>query len=334
MRMHPSIAPTTVGGMRGFILENEKLRIVVTPEFGARILSLIYKPTETEFVWHDPRVPVMKPTHDPRFENISGLFDCFPTCEPCTVRGMKLPMFGEVASEAWRLLGRSRNSRSVTVRMQRKCDIYPMTIEKTLTVTRNQSTLRLDYALVNLSDDALEYHYSGHNTLNINPNYRIILPSEVTKVKVGMAITDRLGAFGDEISWPRTADNRGNTVDLSKLGQPCDGTGENLYTPKLTNSWCAAFNEPRKEAIGFSFDADKLPYLLVWINYGGYQGYYHIALEPSTGRPDNLEIAIRDWKNYATIQPKAKVSWTERIFLSHNVKHVETVTSDSGIIQS
>jgi len=37
--------------MKGFILENEKIRLVLMPEFGARILSLIYKPTETEFVW-------------------------------------------------------------------------------------------------------------------------------------------------------------------------------------------------------------------------------------------------------------------------------------------
>jgi hypothetical protein len=148
-----------------------------------------------------------------------------------------------------------------------------------------------------------------------------------------MTITDRLGNLGDEIPWPITVDKDGNAVDLSKVGQPCDGTGENLYSPKLKESWCAAFNESRKEAIGFSFQSEILPYLLVWIYYGGYGGYYHIALEPSTGRPDNLEVAVNEWKNYATIQPRAKISWTERIFLNHNVRHVEKVTPDKGITQ-
>ena len=150
-----------------------------------------------------------------------------------------------------------------------------------------------------------------------------------------LRLIDQIGSsnLGDEIPWPQTTDRNGNTLDISKLGQPCDGTGENLYTSKLKESWCAAFNESRKEAIGFWFEAEKLPYILVWINCGGYGGYYHIALEPSTGRPDNLEVAVREWKNFATIQPRAKISWTEKLFLSHDVKHIEKVTPDKGIMQ-
>jgi len=261
--MYPSILPTTVGDMKGLVLENEELRVILTPEFGARILSLIYKPTETEFVWHNPRVPVMRPTYKPEFEDMSGLFDCVPTCEACNIKGRKLPMYGEVASEPWRLLGKKKSGRSVTVKMQRKCDVYPLMVHKSLTISKGEPMLSLNYRLVNLSDEALEYHYSGHNTLSINPNYRIVLPPEVNKVKRGMTITDRLGNLGDEIPWPITVDKDGNAVDLSKVGQPCDGTGENLYSPKLKESWCAAFNESRKEAIGFSFQAEILPYLLV-----------------------------------------------------------------------
>mgnify|MGYP002153770477 CR=1 FL=1 len=331
--MYPSIVPSMVAGMRGFILENEKVRIVITPEFGARILSLIYKPTETEFVWHNPRVPVMRPTYQPEFEDMSGLFDCVPTCEPCTFKGRKLPLYGEVASEPWRVVRKEKTSRSLSVKMQRKCEVYPLMVHKSLTIVKNQSTLMLDYRLVNLSDELLEYHYSGHNTLNINPNYRVVLPPEVAKVKRGMAVTDRLGKLGDEISWPVTVDRNGNTVDLSKIGQPYEGTGENLYTPKLRESWCAALNESRKEAIGFSFPAQVLPYILVWINHGGYGAYYHIALEPTTGRPDNLETSVNDWKNYAELQPKSEVSWTEKVFISHNVNRVERITPEEGIIQ-
>jgi galactose mutarotase-like enzyme len=331
--LYPLIAPTVVGGMNGFVLENEKIRAVILPEFGARILSLIYKPTEMEFVWHNPRVPPMRPTYDPQFEDMSGLFDCFPTCEPCTVRGMKLPMYGEVASEAWHVLSKKRTAQSALVAMRRKCGTYPMMIQKSLKIDRRKPVLTLGFSVTNLSDDALEYHYSGHNTLNVSPGYRIILPSEVTKVKRGMAITDRLGNLGDEITWPLTVDRSGREVDMSKLGQPCDGTGENLYTPKLRDSWCAAFNESRKEAIGFWFEAEKVPYILVWINCGGYGGYYHAALEPSTGRPDNLEVAIREWKNFATIKPREKISWTEKLFLSHDVKGIEKVTRDEGIMQ-
>jgi len=148
-----------------------------------------------------------------------------------------------------------------------------------------------------------------------------------------MAIIDRLGNLGDEIPWPITTDKDGKTVDLSKIGQPCEGTGENLYTPKLKESWAVAFNESRKEAIGFSFQADVLPYILVCINRGGDLGYYHIALEPSTGRPDNLEVAVNEWKNCAVMEARAEVEWTTKIFVDHNVNNVKKVTSEEGIIQ-
>jgi len=328
-----SIVPTTVGGMNGFVLENEKLRVVIMPEFGARIVSVIYKPTETEFVWHNPRVPLMKPTYKPEFEDMSGLFDCVPTCEACTFKSWQLPAYGEVASEPWRLMKRETKAKSITLGLQRKCQVYPLAVHKSLTLTKNDPKLELNYRLENLSDDKLEYHYSGHNTLLINPNYRIVLPPEVSSLKRGMAITDRLGKLGDEIPWPITTDSAGATVDLSKVGQPNEGTGENLYTPRLKESWCAALNESRNEAIGFSFDAKVLPHILVWINWGGYLGHYHIALEPSTGRPDNLDVAVNQWKNYAFLPPKGEVSWTTRIFLSHNVKRVAKVTPEKGIIQ-
>jgi galactose mutarotase-like enzyme len=328
-----SITTTTVGGMSGFVLENEKLRVVLTPEFGARIISIIYKPTETEFVWHNPRVPIMKPTYKPELEDMSGLFDCVPTCENCTYKNWQLPMYGEVAVKPWRLVRREKKLRSITVKLERKCVVYPLMVHKALTIRKGESSLELNYRLTNLSNERLEYHYSGHNTLNINPNYRIILPAAVTRLKRGMAVTDRLGNVGAEIPWPITQDKTGKTVDLSKVGQANEGTGENLYTPRLTDSWCAAYNEPRQEAIGFAFDAKILPYILVWINLGGYLGYYHIALEPSTGRPDNLEVAVNQWKNYASLKPKADVSWTTKIFLSHNVKRLRSVTAEEGIIE-
>jgi hypothetical protein len=331
--MSPSIVPTRVGGMKGLIIENEKIRAVLMPEFGARILSLIYKPTETEFVWHNPKVPVMKPTYRPEFEDMSGLFDCLPTCENCTFKKWNLPLYGEVASEPWRLVKTEKTPRAITVRLQRKLPVYPLMVNKTFTLKKNDSMVELNYKLTNLSDDKLEYHYSGHNTLLINPYYRIILPPEVTKVKRGMAITDRLGKLGDEISWPLATDKDGKTIDISKVGQPCEGTGENLYTSKLNDSWAVALNESRKEAIGFSFPAKLLPYILVWINWGGYLGHYHIALEPSSGRPDNLDVAVNQWRNYAMLEGRGEVKWTTKIFLNQNVKNVEKVTPEEGIVQ-
>jgi hypothetical protein len=45
------------------------------------------------------------------------------------------------------------------------------------------------------------------------------------------------------------------------------------------------------------------------------------------------EVAVNQWKNYASLAPRAEVSWSMKIFLAHDVKHVERVTSEEEIIQ-
>jgi galactose mutarotase-like enzyme len=327
-----SILKTSVGGLKGIVIENEKLRVVVLPDLGGRIISLIYKPTEAEFAWHCPDVPFKKPDHQIEYENVSGFFDCLPTTDPCTFKEKKLPAAGEVAFEPWNVLKAEKRLSGVTLKMDCTCKIYPLRINKEVSLNKDESILRLRYTIRNLSDEKLEYNYSAHNTMQVSPHHRIILPHEVMKVKHGFSTTDRLGKPGDEVSWPQAMDKNGRTVDISKIGSPCDGFGESLYTPRLKERWAAVLNEARKEAIAFSWSGEALPYLQIWANNGGWRRYYHAALEPSTGRPDNLEMAVSQWKEYATLEPKQKVTWKENIILAHGIEHVEKIEND-GIVQ-
>ena len=315
---------TTILGASAFILENDWIRSVLTPGFGARILSLIYKPTETEFAWHNP-------SESPRSgngesENLSGFLDCIPTCDPCTYRGKNLPIFGEVAFKPWKVLKAEKTPAEVKVKMEAKCEIYPLVIRKEVSLSRNRPVLVMRYELRNTSDELVEYHYSGHNTIQVSPQHRLVLPHEVTKVKLGY--TGRLGKTGEQVTWPITSDDRGNQVDLSRIGGPCDGTMENLYTPRLDEPWCAAVNEARMEAIGFSFEGDALRYINVGPNSGGWNNYYFAALEPVTGRPDNLDVSVNQWRDFAVLKPKERTTWTQRIILAHNVKNVERIEDD------
>jgi galactose mutarotase-like enzyme len=321
------LSKTTVGGLNGFVLENNKVRTVVLQDLGARILSLIYKPTETEFAWHNPNVPVRKPTFQIEFEDVSGFFDCVPTTEACTFKGKKLPA-AEVGFKPWKVIRSIKTRKAVTLKMERVCEIYPLAVRKEISIRKDEPIVRLHFILRNLSSERLEYHYSAHNTMQVTPYHRLVLPSEISKLKLGYAITDRLGKPGDEVSWPITTDKNGKTVDLSKMGNPSEGEGENLYSSKLQETWAAAVNEARKEAIAFSWTRNPLPYLLVWINNGGWRNYYHAALEPLTGRPDNLAVAVNEWKEYATLEPKGKVEWDEKIILAHNIGHVENIQND------
>jgi len=41
-------------GLRALVLENPTLRLVILPETGGRIYSIVHKPTDTEILWHHP----------------------------------------------------------------------------------------------------------------------------------------------------------------------------------------------------------------------------------------------------------------------------------------
>jgi nucleoside-diphosphate-sugar epimerase len=58
---------------------------------------------------------------------------------------------------------------------------------------------------------------------------------------------------------------------------------------------------------------------------------YFAALEPVTGRPDNLEVAVNEWKDYAVLKPHERTTWTQRIILAHNIKHIEKIENDEII---
>jgi galactose mutarotase-like enzyme len=323
------IRKTQQAGMSTLVLENEKVRAVVAPQLGARILSLIYKPTETDFAWHSPDAALKKPTTE--LENVSGFFDCIPTTDPCTFKSVKLPEGGEVSSVPWRVLRTEQTRNTTKFTAEARCKIYPLLIRKQISLEKNSSVLTLEHELRNLSDETLEYHYSSHNTLQVTPFDRIVLPPEVSKVKLGYA--SQYGKMGDEITWPECLDNKGQRVEVGKIRGPCDKTVENLYTGRLKERWSALINEARQEAIGFKFDGDALPYILICTNNMGWRNYYFAAIEPVSGRPDNLDVAVNQWKDYATLKPEMKVNWKQTVILAHNIKRIESIENNE-IIQN
>lgn len=317
-------------GSKAFVLQNDYIRTVVAPGLGGRVLSLIYKPTETEFAWQCPNDAVAGKSGE-ELLNASGFFDCIPTCDPCNFKGKRLPIGGEISSMPWKILKAERRTRDyVKLSMEAKCRIYPFLVRKEVSLEDKRPVLVLRYEVHNLSGDSLEYHYSAHNTISVSPWFRIFLPREVTKLKLGY--TGRFGKMGDDVAWPWAVDKEGNRIDLSKVGDPCEKTMENLYTSKLSQRWCAAVNQSRMEAIGFTWEGDALQYLNVCTNYGGWRDYYFIALEPVTGRPDNLEVAVNKWKkDYAVIKPKETSTWTQKIILAHKIKTVRNIENDEII---
>jgi galactose mutarotase-like enzyme len=175
----------------------------------------------------------------------------------------------------------------------------------------------IDYTLVNRGDADLEFLWSAHPLLTVEPGSRIMLPSDVDELFVNYSSQNRLGSFGSTCRWPVVRSTRGEErIDM--LRPPSVGLADKLFTSRLSEGSCGLYKPESKECISFRFDPATVPFIGLWICQGGWpspaHGHYTVALEPCTGRPDSLEIAIARREN-ALIRAREEKSWTLRLSL-------------------
>jgi hypothetical protein len=82
-------------------------------------------------------------------------------------------------------------------------------------------------------------------------------------------------------------------VDLSKVPGRNDAEREFVYVIDLPDGWCGVDDVTSGASLRMRFDDRKLPYLWLFLSYGGWRGCYTAGLEPCTNMPKNLTDAVR-----------------------------------------
>jgi galactose mutarotase-like enzyme len=173
---------------------------------------------------------------------------------------------------------------------------FPYVLEKTYTFPA-ADTLRVDYAVTNLSGAPFSFLWAAHPLLQVREGMKLHVPPGLTEIEVSYSEEGRLGVFGSKQPWPLARSASGESVDLSTVESNNGRFAEKYYfTSRLgPGSGYAGISDPATgEALMFRFPAEQVPYLAVWANYGGFGGNYHVALEPATGRMDELAHAVRE----------------------------------------
>ena len=60
--------------------------------------------------------------------------------------------------------------------------------------------------------------------------------------------------------------------------------------------------------IGMAWPKEKVPYLGMWLNEGGYAGQFNIAPEPATAAMDRIDFA-KMWGMGSVLAPKSRHEW-------------------------
>jgi galactose mutarotase-like enzyme len=295
-------------GSDRIILENGAVRVVLLPGSGGRIESL--QGGGVEFLLQPSKPSDQQLIPGMRFQDgaCSGIDECLPTVAR-SGKGApdEAPDHGDFWTIRWTVL-EPATSHSVTI----AADGISRPLRLTKRVEVHPASLRIDYAVQNSSSKPVAYLYACHPLFSIDAGDLVVLPASVASLRLESSTHSRLGCQGDSISWP--IHNASGPIDLSTTLPSTADTADMLYAGPLTSGRCGLFRSAIGRGIVLHFDPARLPYLGLWLCYGGWpddseQRQFAIALEPTVAARGSLEDAIRDGVA-PMLEPNQIHSWT------------------------
>jgi len=308
------------------IIQAGAFSATVLPELGGKIGSIRIGDEE---LLQAPLAPYGPRTRTMSFDtgDASGWDECLPSvagCEIVTATGeiVSVPDHGDLWRVAWTEVreqgsgNRDQESDRRSITLRAECFSLPLELQRTMTLTESEQgwQLRLDYTLTNKGAKATPWAWSVHPGFAAESGDRVILPGSITTLTLEGSGGGRLGQNGDLVNWPIATTISGEQTDLSIGHAPETCYGDKLFAGPLTSSenWCVLERPRAGVRIRMRFDAAEMPYLGLWICYGGWPDRAGtkqncVAIEPTTAPVDSLAIA-GPWSR--TLAAGASYKWT------------------------
>ena len=272
------------------MLENAHLRLVILPELGGKLWSLVYKPYDREILLAPPCVePRPSPygaTYDDAFSG--GWDELFPNDATLAVDGDVYPDHGEwwTMPFGWEIS--TRTDQEVTVHLWRAGRSNHHACRSLDHPPRRRNAPRLHYRIHNDGPRPLDFLWKLHPALAITPAARIELPS--SHVLPAGFFTERLD--GQPFAWPKARGAGGQPVDMRAVPPPGSQATDFYYATQLQDGWCALTDGDSGTGLGLAFDPWSFAASGSSPPDGGWRGLYMTLLEPCTGYPYQLEEAV------------------------------------------
>jgi galactose mutarotase-like enzyme len=289
-------------GLTHLAIGNEQIEAVFLPQLGSKMISLRNKKTGTEFLLANQSEDKIyqHAYHGADFSeyDASGYDECFPTVEASELtvennngeKEISFPDHGELWSKEWDYEIQPNAILFFTEGVNAKYRIKKL-------IALKENRLVIDYSLLNMSDFPFYYIWSAHPLLAVEEGDRILLPENINKLFLNWASDDKIGTFGQYIH-PSALLIDGSEEDIFKIHSKDLGIAIKGFTDPLNRGSAGLFRSRKDETLLVLFDNIKLPYLGIWLCYGGWpvdseRKHYTIALEPATGRPDSLSESVK-----------------------------------------
>jgi galactose mutarotase-like enzyme len=314
---------------RGYTLQSEELIVFVLPNEGGRVASLKSRSSGLEFLTQSHRSGAYpRPAFTTPFSAgpCAGIEECLPTvgaCGPETMCGL-VPDHGDFWQLPWSVVEAAEDS--ITIEAQGFS--RPLLFRKVLTVRGNE--LCVAYTIRNLGEIPSSFLYACHPLFAVEAGDRVSLPAGVDHLRLDYSRQNRLGSQGDTIRWPVTAGG----VSLDRVPAKEASTADMLYSDRLQTGDCSICRAATGEELHLRFSVEILPYLGVWLCYGGWpegaaeHHQYAVALEPTTS-PCNTLAQAKAEKSAVTLEAGAAYDFSITFEVRSSRKDISCVADRS-----
>ena len=299
-------------------LRTDEIEVTVIPQEGGRIASLRSVQSGLEFLTQTrPGRSAIEPGLKSSFQcgPCAGAEECLPTVGACfDCNGGSAPDHGDFWQIPWQvdsLVGRRLAMHAVGFSR-------PLRLERVIEVS--EVSLSLNYRVVNVGPKLLSFLYAWHPLFAVEAGDRVVLPAEVADVTLSYSRDKASGPEESNIPWPAFR-NKKVIRDLSIALAPNHETAEMLYTRRLRVGRCGLFRQNQGQGVIVSFDSSRLPYLGVWLCFGGWPNsgaepkQVAIALEPTTAPCNTLSDSERS--GFAiNLTPGCSFGWNLQVDLT------------------
>jgi hypothetical protein len=171
----------------------------------------------------------------------------------------------------------------------------------------NASTLFAEYTLINLAPFDFRFVWAAHGLMSMAAPVEIAVGDADAAFRFSHDAEDR--EHGQSFAWPHAAAGE----DLARPAELPAKRGWKVFSASPLSS-PVVIRYPtrgRRVTIAYASEDGLDAYWGIWINTGGWAGHRHFAIEPTTGRYDQLDRSVRDG-SAGRAAPLGRVAWTVR----------------------
>jgi len=302
-------------GLDALELDNGILRVTVVPSMGGHVAELVDVEAGRDLLWHNPRATPRPAPYGAYFDDwwSGGWDEIFPSGDQGRLHGEPLPYMGELWCVPWSAASGS-DGELAWLEASGYGTVAAARFTRRLTLGRGEPVLRASYRLENLDVRPLPCAWGIHPAFAVGPGHRIDVPAG--DMVVGVSSSPELGTAGDAYRWPRLPDPGapGGVRDVSLVRDREAGVFGGHWAA-LDAGWVALTDTAARRGVAIAFDPAVFPNAWLWQVYGGWRGHHHLALEPWTSRPMDLDGAIAAG-TARTLEPGGRLE-TDVAFVLH-----------------